>query len=63
MADAPLDFVPLRLDHTARRITAGAPVRFDRTAEQKAELVRVREALRREINDPEAEARTPHPGG
>ena len=62
-SDEPLDFVPLRLDHTARRITAGAPVRFDRTAEQKAELVRVREALRREINDPEAEARTPHPGG
>lgn len=46
----PLDFVPLRLDAKARRITAGAPVRFDRSAGQKEELVRVREALRAEIN-------------
>ena len=52
-SDEPLDFVPLRLDHRTRRITAGPPVRFDRGADQKAELVRVRETLRREINTPE----------
>ena len=52
-SEEPLDFVPLRLDHAARRITAGPPVRFDRGADQKEELVRVREALRREINAPE----------
>ena len=52
-SDEPLDFIPLRLDHHTRRITAGAPVRFDRSADQKEELVRVRETLRREINAPE----------
>ena len=52
-SDEPLDFIPLRLDHHTRRITAGPPVRFDHGADQKAELVRVRETLRREINAPE----------
>ena len=46
----PLDFVPLRLDTAARRITAGKAVRFDRSADRKSEMVRVREALRGEIN-------------
>lgn len=46
----PLDFVPLRLDTAARRITAGKAVRFDRSADRKSEMVRVREALREEIN-------------
>ena len=53
VSDEPLEFVPLRLDHRTRRITAGPPVRFDREADQKVELVRVREALRQEINAPE----------
>lgn len=53
VSDEPLNFVPLRLDHRTRRITAGPPVRFDRKADQKEELVRVRETLRQEINAPE----------
>ena len=52
-SDEPLRFVPLRLDHEQRRITAGPPVQFDHTADQKEEMVRVREALRWEINDPD----------
>lgn len=46
-----LRFVPLRLDAAARRITAGEPVSFDRCVPWKTEVVRVREALRREINE------------
>ena len=46
----PLDFVPLRLDTAARRITAGEAVRFDRSADKKSETVRVKEALRAAIN-------------
>lgn len=46
----PLSFVPLRLDAGTRRIAAGPPVRFDRRADWKQEMVRVREALRLEIN-------------
>ena len=53
VSDEPLNFVPLRLDHRTRRITAGPPVRFDREADQKTELVRVREALRQAMNAPE----------
>lgn len=49
-SDRPLDFVPLRLDAAGRTITAGRPARFDRAASWKPELVRVREALRAEIN-------------
>lgn len=49
-SERPLDFVPLRLDAGARRITAGAPVRFDRSADRKTEQLRVREALRAEMN-------------
>lgn len=49
-SDLPLDFVPLRLDPARRTIAAGNPVRFDRSAPWKEELVRVREALRAEIN-------------
>lgn len=52
-SDVPLRFVPLRLDHAARRVTAGAPVQFDHAADQKQELIRVREALRQEINSQE----------
>lgn len=50
VSDKPLDFVPLCLDIKCRRITAGVPVRFDRTAERRAELIRVRETLRAEMN-------------
>ena len=50
VSDKPLDFVPLRLDAANRRITAGEPVRFDRSADRKTEQVRVREALRAQIN-------------
>ena len=49
-AEEPLDFSPLRLDASARTITAGRTVRFNRDADWKEELVRVREALREEIN-------------
>jgi len=49
-SDRPLDFIPLRLDAETRRITAGTPVRFDRTADRKLERIRVREALRAEMN-------------
>ena len=47
----PLRFIPLRLDRERKTITAGKPVQFDRSAEWKTELVRVREALREEINE------------
>lgn len=50
VSDKPLNFVPLRLDHHTRRITAGAPVQFDPDRDQKEEMVRVRETLRAEIN-------------
>lgn len=49
-SEEPLTFVPLRLDGKDRHITAGTPVRFDRSVDRKAETVRVREALRREMN-------------
>lgn len=49
-SDVPLTFVPLRLDQGCRTITAGEPVQFDHAADQKAELQRVREHLRAEIN-------------
>lgn len=49
-SEKPLDFVPLRLDAGSRTITAGEPVRFDRSAPWKTELIRVRERLREEIN-------------
>lgn len=50
VSDEPVDFVPLHLDAAGRRITAGAPVRFDRTADRRAEQDRVREALRAGMN-------------
>lgn len=50
VSEQPLDFIPLRLDAASRRMTAGRPVRFDRSADRKAEMTRVREALREEIN-------------
>jgi len=46
----PLRFVPLRMDAAARRITQGRAVQFDRTADWKTELSRVRRALQAEIN-------------
>ena len=49
-SEEPLEFVPLRMDTASRRITEGRAVRFDRNAEWKAEMKRVREALRTEIN-------------
>jgi len=49
-SDQPLRFVPLRLDAAARHISEGPPVCFDRSAEWKTEMVRVRETLRAEIN-------------
>ena len=51
-SDQPLQFVPLRLDAAARHISEGRPVSFDRGAEWKEEMARVREALRAEINGP-----------
>ena len=51
-SDRPLQFVPLRLDASARHISEGRPVSFDRSAEWKGEMARVREALRAEINGP-----------
>lgn len=50
-SDLPLQFVPLRLDAETRQITEGRAVTFDRSAEWKAEIERVREALRSEINE------------
>lgn len=50
ISDRPLDFVPLRLDLNSRRITAGEAVRFNPSANRKAEMTRVREKLREEIN-------------
>jgi len=50
VSDRPLKFVPLHLDAAGRRITAGKTVTFDRTAQWKAEMLRVREALRAEMN-------------
>ena len=49
-SDQPLKFVPLRLDPVGRRITAGEAVVFDRSAGWKAEMQRVKEALREEMN-------------
>lgn len=49
-SEQPLDFIPLRLEPDRRTITAGEPVRFDRSARWRTELVRVRERLREEIN-------------
>ena len=50
ISDRPLDFVPLRLDLNSRRIAAGEAVRFNPSANRKAEMTRVREKLREEIN-------------
>ena len=47
----PLDFVPLRWDRETRRITAGAPVRFDPAADRREETARGLEALRKGINE------------
>ena len=52
-SEKPLRFVPLRLDASAHRITEGRAVSFNRGAGWKSEMVRVREALRTEINRPE----------
>lgn len=49
-SEQPLEFVPLRMDAASRRITEGRTIRFDRNAEWKSEMNRVREALRAEIN-------------
>lgn len=49
-SDAPLAFVPLRLDRTTRHIASGEAVYFDRTAPRRQETVRVREALLRGLN-------------
>ncbi|MDE7218664.1 MAG: hypothetical protein K2O45_03450 [Oscillospiraceae bacterium] len=48
-----LQFVPLRLDIASRRIIQGKPASFDRAAPWRTEMIRVREALRREINGEE----------
>jgi len=50
VSDRPLKFVPLRLDAAGQRITAGKPVVFDRSAQWKDEMHRVRDALRAEMN-------------
>jgi len=49
-SEEPLDFIPLRMDAARRRLTAGKAVRFDRSADRKQEMKRVKEALRQEIN-------------
>ena len=51
MSRTPVREAILRLEKEERRITAGQPVRFDHSADRKAEMVRVREALRREMNE------------
>lgn len=53
-SEKPLAFVPLRLDAASRRIAAGRAVYFDRSADWKTEMSRVKEALRAEINGPGA---------
>ena len=50
VSDQPLKFVPLRLDPIRRSITAGKEIIFDRSAGWKAEMGRVRECLRAEMN-------------
>ena len=50
VSDRPLRFVPMRLDAAGRRITTGNAVSFDRAAPWKAEMQRVKEALRAEMN-------------
>ena len=49
-SDLPLKFVPLRMDVDGKRITAGKAVCFDRSAQWKMEMQRVKEALRKEMN-------------
>jgi hypothetical protein len=50
LSDQTLQFVPLRLDTAGRRITAGEAVTFDRSAEWRVEMRRVKETLRAEMN-------------
>lgn len=52
-SEEPLRFVPLKMDARSKRITEGRAVSFDRHAEWKSELLRVRSALQAEINRPE----------
>ena len=51
VSDEPLDFIPLRLDAARRRLAAGKTVCFDHSAaDRKQEMIRVKEALRDEMN-------------
>ena len=48
-SDQLLQFVPLRMDAGGKHITAGEAVSFDRSDQWKAEMQRVKEALRGEM--------------
>ena len=51
VSEEPLDFIPLRLDAARRRLAAGKTVCFDHSAaDRKQEMIRVKEALRDEMN-------------
>ena len=49
-SDQLLKFVPLHMDANRKHITAGEAVCFDRSAQWKTEMKRVKEALREEMN-------------
>ena len=49
-SDQTLQFVPLHLDLTEKRITAGKAVVFDHSGQWKPEMQRVKETLRAEMN-------------
>lgn len=49
-SEAPLKFVPLRMDVKVRRISEGRAITFDRSVEWRTELNRVRNGLQAEIN-------------
>ncbi len=51
VSDAPLNFVPLRLDPTVHRITIGPAFCFCPEADPKTELIRIRESLRAFMNE------------
>ena len=53
VSEEPLQFVPLKLDAASKRITEGRAITFNRGANWKSELPRVRNALQAEINRPE----------
>ena len=49
--DQPLLFVPILMERTEKRLRSGHPVQFDRSLPFAQEQIRVREELRRQINE------------